>query len=87
MAQLLQRLGGCGTKRVVILDAAPSLSTSDPAALASAVGHILMVVQAERTQRDEVEKALELLQACPSIMLVLNKAHQFGRFAFGAGPA
>jgi protein-tyrosine kinase len=84
IAQLLQQLGHRYANRLVILDAAPCLSTSDPAALASAVGQILMVVQAEQTQREEVEAALELVQACPSIMLVLNKAHASNRHTFGA---
>ena len=84
MTQLLHQLGRLEPQRVVILDAPPCLSTSDPAALAAAVGQILMVVQAEQTQREEVETALELLQACPSIMLVLNKVPQSDRHAFGA---
>ncbi len=83
MTYLVQQLGRRDGNRVVLLDAAPCLSTSDPAALAPVVGQILMVVQAERTQREEVESALELLQACPSIMLVLNRAHPWNRHTFG----
>ena len=83
LAQHVCRLGRRDGNRVVLLDAAPCLSTSDPAALAPVVGQILMVVQAERTQREEVESALELLQACPSIMLVLNRAHPWNRHTFG----
>ena len=68
----------------MILDAAPCLSTSDPAALAPVVGQILFVVEAERTQRDEVEAALDLIQACPLIMLLLNKVQMSTRYTFGA---
>jgi receptor protein-tyrosine kinase len=84
MTQLIQRLGRRYSDRLLILDAAPCLSTSDPAALAPVVGQILFVVEAERTQRDEVEAALDLIQACPLIMLLLNKVQMSTRYTFGA---
>jgi protein-tyrosine kinase len=84
MTQLIQRLGRRYSDRLVILDAAPCLSTSDPAALAPIVGQILFVVEAERTQRDEVEAALDLIQACPLIMMLLNKVQISTRYTFGA---
>lgn len=84
MTHLIQRLGRRYSDRLLILDAAPCLSTSDPAALAPVVGQILFVVEAERTQRDEVEAALDLIQACPLIMLLLNKVQASNRYTFGA---
>jgi len=84
MTHLVQRLGRRYSDRLVILDAAPCLSTSDPAALAPIIGQILFVVEAERTQRDEVEAALDLIQACPLIMLLLNKVQMSTRYTFGA---
>ena len=83
MTQLIQRLGRRYSDRLLILDAAPCLSTSDPAALAPVVGQILFVVEAERTQRDEVEAALDLIQACPLIMMLLNKVQATSRYTFG----
>jgi receptor protein-tyrosine kinase len=84
MTQLIQRLGRRYSDRLLILDAAPCLSTSDPAALAPVVGQILFVVEAERTQREEVEAALDLIQACPMITLLLNKVQVTNRYTFGA---
>ncbi len=84
MTQLIQRLGRRYSDRLVILDAAPCLSTSDPAALATIVGQILFVVEAERTQREEVEAALDLIQTCPLIMMLLNKVQVSTRYTFGA---
>ncbi len=84
MTQLIQRLGRRYSDRMLVLDAAPCLSTSDPAALAPVVGQILFVVEAERTQREEVEAALDLIQACPLIMLLLNKVQVTNRYTFGA---
>ena len=84
MTRLIQSLGRRYADRLLILDAPPCLSTSDPAVLAPAVGQILFVVEADRTQRDEVEASLDLIQACPSITLVLNKQQISSRYTFGA---
>ena len=84
MARLIQSLGRRYSDRLLILDAPPCLSTSDPAVLAPVVGQILFVVEAERTQRDEIEASLDLIQACPTIALVLNKQQLSSRYTFGA---
>jgi protein-tyrosine kinase len=84
MTQVIQRLGRQYSNRLLILDATPCLSTSDPAAIAPAVGQILFVIEAERTQRDEVEASLDLIQTCPSILLLLNKMQVSNRYTFGA---
>ena len=84
MSRVIRDLGRRFADRVVILDAAPCLSSSDPSMLAPIVGQILLVVEAERTQRPEVEAALDLIQSCPSIMLLLNKVQQVQRHGFGA---
>lgn len=87
MRRLMQSLGRNFADRLVVLDVAPCLSTSDPAALSAAVGQVLFVVEAERTQRDEVEASLDLIQTCPTIMLMLNKiqmttSHSFGAYSY-----
>jgi receptor protein-tyrosine kinase len=84
MTRLIQRLSGRYSDRLLVLDAAPCLSTSDPAALAPVVGQILFVVEADRTQREEVEAALDLIQACPVVMLLLNKMQVTNRYPFEA---
>lgn len=84
MTRLIQSLGRRYADRLLILDSPPCLSTSDPAVLAPVVGQILFVVEADRTQRDEVEASLDLIQACPNITLVLNKQQISSRYTFGA---
>jgi len=84
MSRLIQSLGRRYADRIIILDAPPALSTSDPAVLAPVVGQVLFVVEAERTQRDEVEASLDLIQACPTITLLLNKVQITTRYSFGA---
>jgi protein-tyrosine kinase len=84
MSRLIHSLGRRYADRLLVLDGPPCLSTSDPAALAQVVGQILFVVEADRTQREEIEASLDLIQACPTITLVLNKQQVSSRHAFGA---
>lgn len=84
LAGAIEELARCFLGSIILLDAPPCLSSSDPAALAAIVGQIVMVVEAERTQRSELESALELVQACPTVMLLLNKTRLSGGDTFGA---
>jgi len=84
MARVIRDLGRRYADRVVILDAAPCLSSSDPSTLAPIVGQVVLVVEAGRTQRPEVEAALDLIQSCPAISLLLNKVQISSRHTFGA---
>ncbi len=72
--------------RFIIFDAPSVLGSSDPAVLAGLVGQVVMVVEADRTQQEEVETAVGLISACPIISLLLNKirtsaADQFGSYS------
>ena len=71
-------------KSLIILDAPPCLSTSDPHTLSPAVGQIVMVVEAERTQRNEVEEAIDLVRVCPNITMLLNKVRMNTNHTFGS---
>ena len=71
-------------RHIVVLDCAPCLSSSDPIALAPLVAQIVLVVEAERTQRNEIESSLDLVRACPNVMLLLNKARMVTAATFGA---
>jgi receptor protein-tyrosine kinase len=84
ISAVVERLGRRFANRVVILDAPPCLSTSDPSALAPLVGQIIMVVEAERTQRNEVEAAFDLVKSCPTVTLLLNKIQLTTSYTFGA---
>jgi receptor protein-tyrosine kinase len=84
ISAVVERLGRRFPNRVIILDAPPCLSTSDPSALAPLVGQIIMVVEAERTQRNEVEAAFDLVKSCPTVSLLLNKIQLTTSYTFGA---
>jgi len=73
--------------RYIVIDAPPCLATSDPSILASMVGQIVFVVEANRTQEAEIEESLRLVSACPNISLVLNKmegttSEHFGSYGY-----
>ncbi len=84
MATLIERIARRFPNAIVLLDAPPCLSTSDPATLAPYVGQIVMVVEAEKTQRNEIIAALDLIKACPAITLMLNKIKLTTSYTFGA---
>lgn len=80
----LERLSRRYVDSVIVLDTPPALSTSDPHALAPHVAQVVLVVEAERTQRGEVEAALELVRACPLVSAILNKTRLSASHTFGA---
>ena len=80
----ITRLARRFPKHLIMLDAPPCLSTSDPHTLAPHVGQVVLVVEAERTQRTEVEAAIDLVKVCPSITMLLNKVRMTTSHTFGA---
>lgn len=80
----IQRLSQRFPKSLIILDTPPCLSTSDPHTFAPTVGQVVMVVEAERTQRSEVEAAIELIHACPTVTMLLNKVRMSSGHSFGS---
>ncbi len=84
VSSAIERLRRRFAHHFIILDCPPCLSTSDPSTLAALVDQIIMVVEAERTQRSEIEASLELIRACPNIVLVLNKVRLTTNSTFGA---
>ena len=81
---VLDRLGRQFPGCIVVLDTPPCLSSSEPSTLAPLVGQVIMLVEAQRTQRAELETALDLVESCPSVVLLLNKVQMTGSDTFGA---
>ena len=84
LASALLRLAAAMPQHIIIVDTPPCLATSDPSTLAPVVGQVVVVVQAERTDRREVEAALDLVEACPTVHLLLNQVHLTVSDSFGA---
>ncbi|MCR0985101.1 P-loop NTPase family protein [Roseomonas populi] len=84
IASAILRLAAALPQHVIVLDTPPSLSTSEASTLASIAGQVILVVDAERTQRNEVEAALDMLDACPVLQLLLNRVRFSANDTFGA---
>jgi protein-tyrosine kinase len=74
MAAALLHLAGRLSDHIVLLDTPACLESSVAGLLASAAGQIALVVEAERTKRAEMEAALDVLDACPTLQLLLNRS-------------
>ncbi len=79
-----ERLSRHFSGSTLVIDTGPLLATSDPSVLAPVASQIVMVVEAARTQRSELDAALEMIKACPKIVLLLNKQSGHNRSSFGA---
>nr|WP_314071054.1 AAA family ATPase [uncultured Roseococcus sp.] len=84
LALAIRSLASALPRHVLVLDTPPALATSDAQSLAAVAGQVVMVVQAESTQRDEVEAALDLVDNCPLLQLLLNRTRLTTNDSFGA---
>ena len=73
MARLIEELAGRYPDRVLIFDAPPLLSSTESRVLATHMGQVVLVVEADRTPQATVKNALDAIEDCPVVMTVLNK--------------
>jgi non-specific protein-tyrosine kinase len=73
MQMLLQEMKDRYRDRFIIFDSAPVLTSADPLVLASIVDSILVVVEAEKTPRENVKKVFDMMRNRPIIGTVFNK--------------
>ncbi|MEO6423346.1 MAG: XrtA-associated tyrosine autokinase [Candidatus Nitrotoga sp.] len=86
MSSLLNEIANRYPDRIVIFDSPPLLPTTEARVLASQMGQIVMVVEAETTTQHAVKEALHQIEQCPHINLVYNKAKAFpGGTSYGYG--
>ncbi len=74
MKTLLKEIKGRYQERFIIFDTAPVLTSADPLVFANFIDGILFVVEAEKTKREELKRALDLMRDKPIIGMVFNKA-------------
>lgn len=74
MRLLLDDMAARYPDRIIIFDSPPLLLTTEARVLATQMGQVVMVVQAERTLQADVRHALASIKGCAHINLVLNKA-------------
>ena len=90
MSQLIRNIANRYSDRIIIFDSPPLLLTTESRVLATHMGQIVMVVQAEKTLQSDVLHALASIEACPVKMMVLNQAKSnqqggYGGYGYGYG--
>jgi protein-tyrosine kinase len=73
MTRLIEDIGTRYPDRIILFDSPPLLATSESSVLATHMGQIVMVVEAERTSQEAVREALSHIQSCEVVGMLLNK--------------
>jgi protein-tyrosine kinase len=77
MTNLVHEIANRYPDRIVIFDSPPLLLTSESRVLASHMGQIVMVVEAQTTTQHAVKEALRQLEGYPNVNLIYNKTREF----------
>jgi len=84
MRQIVEEVATRYQDRIIIFDSPPLLARSEPSVLAHGVGQIVFVVEADRTSESEVRAAMDLIDDCENVSVVLNKSSSlFMQSSFG----
>lgn len=84
MQQLAQEMADRYPDRLIIFDTPPLLACSEPAVLAELMGQGVFVIEADNTQKEAIERAIELVPETCRLGLVLNKSSPgFGGLDYG----
>jgi protein-tyrosine kinase len=74
MSRLLQDLASRYRDRIIIFDSPPLLATTESRVLASRMGQIVMVVEAQKTTQEALREGLQQIESCELVSLLLNKS-------------
>jgi exopolysaccharide/PEP-CTERM locus tyrosine autokinase len=74
MSTLVNEIAHRYPDRIIIFDSPPLLLTSEARVLASHMGQIVMVVEAQGTTQHAVQESLRQLEGCSNVNLIYNKA-------------
>jgi len=83
--RLLDEMAKRYPDRIIVFDSPPLLLTTEARVLASHMGQVVVVVQAERTLQSEVRHALATIEACPVKLMLLNQARTVFKRGYGYG--
>ena len=82
---VIDALAEANPRRIVIFDSPPALAASPASVLALHVGQVMLVVRADQTSESDLRAAVNTLDACEHIQLVLNSvSFQPGGRRFGS---
>lgn len=85
MSRLLAEMAERYADRIIIFDSPPLLLATESRVLASHMGQIVVVVQAEKTLQADVRNALATVEACPVKLMMLNQARTVTKGGYGYG--
>lgn len=87
MIRLLNDIAKRYADRIIVFDSPPLLLTTESRVLASHMGQVVMVVQAEKTLQSDVVQALATIEACPVKLMLLNQTRTIfkGGYEYGYG--
>jgi protein-tyrosine kinase len=85
MAAIVHSLAMADPRRIVIFDSPPLLATTESSVLARLIGQVVVVVEANRTPREALSRAVNLLEGCRNVHVVLNKARDVDDTVYGYG--
>jgi len=74
MRALLRELADPDPKRVIIFDSPPLMAASEASVLASQMGQVVVVVEADKTSEGLLKIALGRLESANIVGLILNKS-------------
>lgn len=88
MSAMLDEISGRYSDRIIIFDSPPLIPTTEARVLATHMGQIVIVVEADRTSHGAVRQALATIENCPVKLMLLNKAsvrESTGLYGYGYG--
>lgn len=88
MATMLDEISGRYSDRIIVFDSPPLIPTTEARVLATHMGQIVIVVEADRTSHGAVRQALATIESCPVKLMLLNKAsvrESTGLYGYGYG--
>ncbi|MEO8976746.1 MAG: XrtA-associated tyrosine autokinase [Casimicrobiaceae bacterium] len=88
MERLLEDMSHRYADRIIVFDSPPLLVTTESRVLATHMGQVVVVVEAQHTQQGAVKQALATIEACPIRLMMLNKsrtASAGGGYGYGYG--
>ena len=89
MSRLVDELASRYPDRILIFDAPPLLPSTESRVLATHMGQVVVVVEADRTQQSSLTQALTTIEHCPVVMTLLNKVQRsevgsyYGYYGYG----
>ncbi len=82
MGAMLAEMSTRYRDRIVVFDSPPLIPTTEARVLATHMGQIVIVVEADRTSQGAIKAALATIETCPVKMMMLNKTAAPGESEF-----